>query len=295
MRALSSNLRFRAALTLSSAVRGRAVRAMSIAKRGSPEDEAERKRLIDAFPYPFPWGQTLDVKTPRFTLKIKVPQDRPAPKQHKLAYKIDPAPPEVPEHPSVFLGPAGKVAHSLFNASVKDGSIDSVKQSLSNFATLWEAKREIQINLMNPRTSSEDKIKYVREVAASAGTTDAVADALVDMQRNKKLHKVIDVAKFFNVLVAEHCKEKSGAIISAEPLSEKQYEAISAKMRKLVKPDETLVITREVEPALVGGFIIRIGNRAQDLSVANQITRMEAHLKDFFAKNNAAADKVLAV
>jgi hypothetical protein len=100
-----------------------------------------------------------------------------------------------------------------------------------------------------------------------------------------------------------------------QPLSEKQYEAISAKMRKLVKPDETLVITREVpqpssspsmtpfgrspvthlqvEPALVGGFIIRIGNRAQDLSVANQITRMEAHLKDFFAKNNAVRPKRL--
>lgn len=293
MRALSSSLRFRASLTLS-AVRGRAVRALAT-KPGSPEDEAERKRLIDSFPYPFPWGQTFDVKTPRFTLKIKIPQDRPAPKQHKLAYKIDPAPPDVPEHPSVFLGPAGKVAHSLFNQASKDGSLDTVKASLFAFAAMFEAKREIQINLMNPRTALEDKFKYVREVAASVGATEALAEALVGMQRDKKLHKVGDASKFFNVLVAEHRKEKTGSIISAEPLSEKQYEAIGAKMRKLVKPDETLLITRELEPSLVGGFIIRIGNRAQDLSVASQISRMESHLKDFFATNSAAVDKVLAV
>ena len=54
------------------------------------------------------------------------------------------------------------------------------------------------------------------------------------------------------------------------------------------------LVCRQIEPALVGGFAIRIGGRVQDLSVASQINRMEAHLKQFFAKNTDAVDKVLA-
>jgi hypothetical protein len=59
-------------------------------------DAAEKARLISQFPVAWPWGQTVNVETPRGSFKIKIPQEYPAPKQHKLAYKIDPAPPDVP-------------------------------------------------------------------------------------------------------------------------------------------------------------------------------------------------------
>lgn len=278
-----------------SVVRPTASFATAAGPKLTPEqDAAEKARLIAAFPYAWPWGQTITVKTPRADLKITIPQDRPAPKQHKLAYTIDAAPPDVPSAPSYFVGPIGKVSHGIFNEALKTNSLESVKQALWAFVHLLEDKREIRMNLMSPITSFEQKFDYVRELAVSVGANEAVSNALVGLQRDKKLHKLNEIAKNFNVLLAEHRKEKSGAIISAEPLSEQQYAAITAKMNKLVKPDEKLIINREIEPALVGGFIIRIGNRAQDLSVQSQITRMEKHLKAFFAQNEDAASKVLA-
>jgi F-type H+-transporting ATPase subunit delta len=270
---------------------------MSAAAGSAKEpDAAETARLIAQYPYPWPWGQRIEVETPRRTLSIKIPQDRPATKQHKLAYKIDTTPPDVPSAPSYFIGPAGKATHALFKAAIKDGeNLDQIKSSLAAFAALYEAKREIKINLMNPRSTLEEKYAYVREVAGVAGCGPTVTEHLVALQKDKRLHKIGEINKNFIVLVAEHRKEKHGSIISAEPLSEKHYDAIYEKMKKLVKSDEKLIVTREVEPHLVGGFIIRIGNRAQDLSVQAQIGRMESHLKEFFAKNKAAVEKVLAV
>jgi len=278
-----------------SAVNRVSMRCMSTAAPGSgPSQDPEAQKLIAAYPYPWPWGQRINVDTGKLKLDLLIPQNQPGKKQHKLAYKIDTAPPEVPHAPTTFIGPAGKATHLLFNAAVKANKLDGVYSSLEKFSNIWEVKREVKLNLMNPRTSVEDKLSYVREVAKAIGADDLAIETLVALQKDKKLHKIGDITKNFKVLLAEHRKERYGAIISAEPLSEQNYEAITSKMRKLVKGDEKLIISREVEPALVGGFIIRIGNRAQDLSVQAQINRMETHLKEFFSKNKEAIDKVLA-
>lgn len=294
MRAATSRIALRrtTAATMS-ALRVRAC-AVTRAARGLATSADEKARLIAQYPYAWPWGQTIDVKTPRYNLKIKIPQDQPGPKQHKLAYKIDTAPPEVPHSATYFVGPVGKSTHALLNAAVAAGNLDGYKQALDALAVAYETKREVKFALLNPRTSAEDKLEFVRELAASVGADAALTEQLVALQNEKKLHKINEIARNFGVLVAENRKEKHGAIISAEPLSEKHYDAITAKMQKLVKADEKLLVTREIEPNLVGGFIVRIGNRAQDLSVQSQIARMEQHLKDFFSKNKEAVDKVLA-
>jgi len=262
--------------------------------KGSAADSAERDRLIAQYPYPWPWGQKFDVSTGKYTIKVSIPQDRPAIKQHKLAYKIDPAPAEVPPAPSFFVGPAGKAAHKLFDEALKANVLDNVKQSLDKFLAVYESKRDIKNALLNPRTTIDDKLKYVRDVTASVGCDELTAEHLLVLQKAKRLGKVAEIARNYATLLAEHRKERHGSVISAEPLSDAHFEQIREKMLKLVRPDERLIISREVNPDLVGGFVIRIGNRAQNLSVAAQITRMETHLKEFFAKNKQAVDKVLA-
>jgi len=263
-------------------------------KKDSKQRDDERARLIAQYPYPWPWGKTFEIQTGKFKLKITIPQDQPAPKQHKLAYKIDPTPPDIPPAPSYFVGPAGKVTHALFDAALKAGTLDTVKQSLDNFVLAYETKREIKNALLNPRTSSDDKLKYLSDVAASVGCDELTIEYILRLQKEKRLAKVVEIARNYGVLISEHRKERFGAVVSAEPLSDTQFEQIYEKMKKLVHADEKLIVTREVEPSLVGGFIIRIGNRAQDLSVAAQIGRMEKHLKEFFLKNKEAVDKVLA-
>jgi len=211
-----------------------------------------------------------------------------------LAYKIDAAPPEVPAHATHFIGPAGKASHAMFNAALKADNLEGYKSTLDGLVVAFDTKREVKMALLHPRTSAEDKIEFVKELASSLGADATLLELLVLLQRAKKFHKIGQISRNFSLLAAEHRKEKRGAIISAEALSEKQYDAITAKMQKLVKPDETLIVSREIEPALVGGFIVRVGNRAQDLSVQSQIKRMELHLKEFFSKNKEAVDKVLA-
>jgi F-type H+-transporting ATPase subunit delta len=260
---------------------------------GSPEDEADKQRLIAAFPYKWPWGKTFMVKTKRFDVEITIPQDRPGERQKKLSRVPDPMPPDVPTAELIFVGPAGKAAHELFNAAKAANKLDQVRSSASDFAIHYEIKREIRVHLLNPRTSPEDKIAYLRQVAAELNCDPITVEAVCKLQKSKRLKKISEVVRLFNLLLAEHRKEQYGAIISAVPLTDQQYEQITAKMNKLVKPNEKLLIERQIDPNLLGGFQIRVGNRVQDLSVAAQITRMEKTLHEFLSSNAQAVDKVL--
>jgi len=84
-------------------------------------------------------------------------------------------------------------------------------------------------------------------------------------------------------LIAEDRKEVHGVVQSAEPLTDDQFQRICAKMQNLVAKGEKLVVSREVNPKLLGGFKIRIGFLEQDLSVATQIGQFHSALKTAFA------------
>jgi F-type H+-transporting ATPase subunit delta len=234
----------------------------------------------------------IEVDNGKFKFKARIPAEI-APKQHQLRIGSDPAPPDVPDFPSYFTGPAGKASHALFDAALKANKLDAVKRSLALFAEAYAERREITISLLNPRMSVEDKLKYIEQIASSLGCDPITVAAISKLQSEKRVGKIKEVAANFNVLMSENRKERNAAIISAEPLTERQYEAIAAKMQNFVKAGEKLIISREIDSSLIGGFIVRVGNRGQDLSVAAQIKRMETHLKEFFSKNQEAVDKVL--
>eukprot|EP00455_Lapot_gusevi_P009104 TRINITY_DN1405_c0_g1_i1.p1 TRINITY_DN1405_c0_g1~~TRINITY_DN1405_c0_g1_i1.p1 ORF type:complete len:280 (+),score=131.92 TRINITY_DN1405_c0_g1_i1:66-905(+) len=78
----------------------------------------------------------------------------------------------------------------------------------------------------------------------------------------------------FNALRAAHLKEVKGSIVSADPLSQ-------AEMSSLVKVIESTILTSgqkllletSVDPSLLAGFRLRVGNKGADLSFAQQLRR----------------------
>jgi len=199
-----------------------------------------------------------------------------------------------PKTPKIFPGVYGKVAHALFNASRAANTLEATRDSFIKFHTEWTVQK-MRPYLSNPLIPTATKVANLRERIMALGGTPQLADSLLSMYKGKNLHKHAEVRRMFTALMVEHRRDRSGAIVSAEPLTDQQYAAITAKMQKMVEPGDNLVIQRVIEPDVVGGFLLRIDGKAQDLSVATQIARMEQHLQTFFKNNAEAAAKVLAM
>jgi len=229
-------------------------------------------------------------KAPNGYVAVKF-KDAPGVNQHKLFTAT--VPKEIVPPPLILTGKSGKVAHALLNAARDAKCVDQAQSALDKFIDKYRSDRALVAYFYNCTHTGDMQRAFMTEQATALGAPTCVVDALLTMLRQKRLRKLPELRRMFNRLVAELKKEKTGTIVSAEPLTEQQYAAIAAKMEKLA-PGETLKIDRQVEPELIGGLIIRVGNKIHDQSVSTQIFRMEGHLKAFFAANQQAVDKVLA-
>jgi len=270
-------------------------RSMSTDSRSSAGTPT-KEELIARYPFKWPWGQTLNFKTPTGEISVRF-ADAPGLTQHKLIQVNDLAKIEMTLPPPFALslsGKSGRGAHALMNGARDANCGDLALSTLGKFIEKYKSDSKIVGYFHVCTNTTEMQRKFLVEHAQAVGAPQCVCDALLAMHKQKRLRKLPELRRMFNRLVVELKKEKSGSIVSAEPLTEQQYATIAAKMQKLVTPGESLKIDRQVEPEILGGLVIRVGNKIQDLSVSSQIFRMETHLKAFFANNQTAVDKVLA-
>ena len=62
-------------------------------------------------------------------------------------------------------------------------------------------------------------------------------------------------------------------VTSAEPLSEEQLSRIAAKLRTVAGTDQVEVNTA-IDPALIGGFVLKVGSKVIDASLSGQVRRL---------------------
>src|SRR5690606_12522772 len=67
-------------------------------------------------------------------------------------------------------------------------------------------------------------------------------------------------------------------VISASPLSQDHRDQLTALLEK--ETDSTILLENEVDADLIGGLVIRVGDRQIDASVLGKLQRLEKHFKE---------------
>ncbi|KAJ1441179.1 OSCP/delta subunit of ATPase [Ochromonadaceae sp. CCMP2298] len=88
-------------------------------------------------------------------------------------------------------------------------------------------------------------------------------------------HKVI--AAYFELMAAARGAVKV-TIISAEPLTKKQLDTLQAGVAGMVAKGQTVDLTTQVEPSILGGLQVMVGDRFLDLSVSSRVASLSQAL-----------------
>lgn len=62
-------------------------------------------------------------------------------------------------------------------------------------------------------------------------------------------------------------------VITAKELDAAQKQKLEGVLKSFVKPNESVFITTKVDPSIIGGMIVSIGDRYVDMSVASKIKK----------------------
>ena len=151
------------------------------------------------------------------------------------------------------------------------GDMQSVYNTIEN-------SRELQAMLQSPVIKANDKKDALLKIfGGQSETTHSLINILVENQRTSLLG---EVAKSYVQLYNDEQGVKVATVITAVSLSSELEEKVMAKVKQLTG-SEKVTLKNEIDPAIIGGFILRVGDIQYNASIANQL----GNLKREFSKS----------
>ena len=154
------------------------------------------------------------------------------------------------------------------NQSYTDNMLEEVVSVLG----LFKANENLKKLLIHPQISKEEKIAVVENIFKGR-TSDDIVGLLVTIVKNGRSSEIDAIFEYFIDKVKKYNHIGKAFVTSAVPLSEELKTKIEEKLISLTEYKE-FEMSYSVDKDILGGLIIRIGDRVVDSSLKNKINSM---------------------
>lgn len=178
---------------------------------------------------------------------------------------------------------ARRYAHALFDlASEKDtvpekkSMVDEIESELLEIRTILNNNIELQKVLYHPQIVAADKKDLLDQLfkgKISEVTSNFLA-LLVDRRRENYFSDIVDE---YVVLANESRGVVEANVTSAVDLQDEEKSELNSILARLA--GKKVQTTYEVDPSIVGGVIVRIGDKIIDGSIKTRLTTLREQLK----------------
>ncbi len=190
---------------------------------------------------------------------------------------IDRGFPQVTSAQTAVTGLAGRYATALFELARDEAALDAVAEDLGRLQAMIDESADLRRMLASPLISRDARSAAMAALADRAGFADTTRKFLGLIAAKRRLFALPRMIRDFNVLLAASRGETTATVVTATELSETQAETLAAALRGSVGT-EVRIDTR-IDPALLGGMIVRVGSRMVDSSLRTKLERLRLAMK----------------
>jgi len=153
---------------------------------------------------------------------------------------------------------------------------EQVNNDMKRIAQTVLSNTELSRFVKNPVFSTDIKQSVLLEVFQKINQESKFLIRL--LAENKRLELLYSVAQAYNNLYDKINGVQKIQVTTAFPITEKLEAEVISKAKKITSG--SLIIENIVDPSIIGGFIIRIGDKQYNASVANRLKRLKRELKN---------------
>jgi F-type H+-transporting ATPase subunit delta len=161
-------------------------------------------------------------------------------------------------------------ARSLFEVAKEQSTLDVVREQLGQFAEALDGNRELAIFFFSPYFSTQEKKDGLGRVLS--GADPAVANFLELLIENHRMPAIFRVRRELESLWEQENQLLPVTITSAVQLDEATVNSIGEAIGK--QTGQTVQLTSKVDPDVLGGLIVRVGNSILDASIRNRLENL---------------------
>ncbi|KAG5321229.1 ATPO synthase, partial [Pseudoatta argentina] len=173
--------------------------------------------------------------------------------------------------PVQVFGLEGRYATALFSAATKQKALDAVEKDLISFQGLLKKDTTLIDFIKNPSISRKDKVEAFKAIGNKSGMNPTTENLLALLAENGRLAKLNVIINLYKLLMAANRGEVVCEVITASPLDADIKTKLESTLKRLLKKGETALLTTKVDPSIIGGMIISVGDKYVDMSIASKI------------------------
>jgi F-type H+-transporting ATPase subunit delta len=167
-------------------------------------------------------------------------------------------------------------ANALADVALAHGAADAALKQLGDFAAAFGVSAELRNFLTSPGVPREAKHDVIEKIAGRIGAGKIIRNFLFVVADHRRTHILLEIVASFQDVIRQRQGIAEAEISSAMELSAAQKKRFAQTLERLT--GKKIEAKYSLDPALLGGAVLRVGDTIYDGSVRSSLNEMRARL-----------------
>lgn len=170
---------------------------------------------------------------------------------------------------------AKRYAKALFDIAQNKGQVDLIEEELKQVVSILDQNQDLKKFLQHPNIEFSAKMDLLTKMLKDKLSADVFNTISLMIQR-KRGTLFPALLNFYTKIVNDSLDRENALVITSYPLNEQEYAQIKSFFSKMTGKD--IRVEQQVDPSLLGGIKVRIGDRLFDGSLLGKLDRLKKSL-----------------
>ena len=163
---------------------------------------------------------------------------------------------------------------SLFAVAQEHSKLDEIHDQLGEFTDALQDNRDLQVFFFSPYFSTPEKKDGLK--TAVTGADETLVNFLELLIEKHRMPAIFRIRRYFDGLWEQENKILPVQISTATELDDKIIKKIGDEIGKAT--GRKIELTTDVNPDILGGIVLRVGNSILDASIRNRLDNLRKHV-----------------
>ena len=184
----------------------------------------------------------------------------------------------VSEQASTSKGIAARYATAVFGLADDQDDIQTLEQNVGILKEYLKNSVDLTSLISSPIYSRNQQQTAITAIAKKLELSTAMTNTLSLMATKRRLFVVPTFLVVLSDLIAASKNEVTAEVVSATSLSKEQLDKLAKTLK--VNFNKDIKISATVDPALIGGMIVKVGSRMIDTTIKSKLNSLQNVMKE---------------
>lgn len=181
--------------------------------------------------------------------------------------------------PVQIYGVEGRYATALYSAASKQNKLDQVEKELLRVVQLLKEPK-LATAILNPHVKRSIKVKSIGDMTTREKFSPLTTNLIHLLAENGRLNNTHGIISAFSTMMSVHRGEVPCTVTTASALDEATLSELKTVLQNFLSKSQVLKLEVKTDPAIMGGMIVRIGEKYVDMSARSKIQKLSKAMRE---------------